>query len=85
MTPFCHPNYLYIACGQFSDPQPQIDLFDGRETIYEMIVASENGLSFEMQFGIFRMRFSREQALWIWFHISLTANCLGQYRLLGIS
>lgn len=80
MTVFEHPNYLYITCGEFSDPQPRVELLNGDVAIYEMIVASEDGLSLEMKFGNFSMRFSREQVLWIWFHMSIAANCLGQYR-----
>ncbi|VVO76713.1 hypothetical protein [Pseudomonas fluorescens] len=83
MTPLNRPGYLYIAGGKYSDPQPHNEFTEDDEAIYEMVVACETGDSFEMRFGMFSMRFNAEQALWLWFHMSLAANSLGQHRWVG--
>lgn len=84
LTSLVQPNYLYMAGGEFADPEPMIELGDGEEAVYDMIVASETGDSLEMDFGSFRMYFTKEQALWLWFHLSIAANCLGQHRWVGV-
>jgi hypothetical protein len=84
LTSVAQPNYLYMAVGEFSDPEPMIELCDGEDAVYDMIVASETGDSLEMSFGWFRTRFTKEQALWLWFHLSIAANCLGQHRWVGV-
>ncbi|MGY3173838.1 hypothetical protein ACVWYU_003241 [Pseudomonas sp. TE12234] len=83
MTPLNRLGYLYIAGGKYSEPQPHIEFTEDDEAIYEMVVACESGDSFEMRFGMFSMRFNAEQALWLWFHMSLAANGLGQHRWVG--
>lgn len=83
LTTIAQPNYLYMAVGEFSDPEPMTELCDGEDAVYDMIVASETGDSLEMSFGWFRIRFTKEQALWLWFHLSIAANCLGQHRWIG--
>lgn len=84
LTALEHQNYLYIGGGEFSDPEPMIELGHGEEAVYDMIVASETGENLEMDFGWYRMYFTKEQALWLWFHLSIAANCLGQHRLLSV-
>ncbi|MHC8381259.1 hypothetical protein [Pseudomonas sp. LB3P14] len=78
------PNYLCMAVGEFSDPEPMIEPCNGEDAVYDMILATETGDSLEMSFGWFRMRFTKEQALWLWFHLSIAANCLGQHRWIGV-
>ena len=85
MVSFAQRNYLYMAVGEFSDPDLTIELCDGEEAIYNMIVASETGDSLEMRFGMFSMHFTKEQALWLWFHLSIAANSLGQHHWVGAS
>jgi len=38
-----------------------------------------------MRFGGYVMQFTVEQALWLWFHLSIAANCLGQHRWVSVS
>ena len=79
MRPLSQLDYLYVASGAFADSDPMIEINLDEGAIYDMAVGTKTGTRLEMRFGIFKMEFTEEQALWLWFHLSLAANCLGQY------
>ncbi|WP_047528811.1 hypothetical protein [Pseudomonas sp. 11/12A] len=79
LRPLSQMDYLYVASGAFADPAPMIEINLDEGAIYDMAVGTKTGARLEMRFGIFKMEFTEEQALWLWFHLSLAANCLGQY------
>ncbi len=80
-----HPGYLFIAGGKFIDPDPRVEFRSREDAIFSMFVATEIGDSLEMRFGGYVVQFTVEQALWLWFHLSIAANCLGQHRWVGAS
>lgn len=73
-----HPGYLFIAGGEFVDPDPRVEFRSREDAVFCMIVATETGDSLEMRFGGYMMQFTVEQALWLWFHLSIAANSLRQ-------
>jgi hypothetical protein len=75
LRPLFQTDYLYVASGAFA----KLD----ESAIYDMTVGTETGKRLEMRFGISKMEFTEEQALWLWFHLSLAANCLGQFTWRG--
>ncbi|MNF73823.1 hypothetical protein D3C84_558340 [compost metagenome] len=81
--PLSQTNYLYIASGAFADPEPRIENNLDKGAIYDMTIGTKTGKRLEIKFGTFKMEFTEEQALWLWFHLSLAANCLGQYAWRG--
>ncbi|WP_454865974.1 hypothetical protein [Pseudomonas umsongensis] len=78
-------NYLYMSAGAFVDPEPSGKLLSDENASYDISIASETGESLEMRIGKFSMVFFEAQALWVWFHLSLAANCLTQYTWRGNS
>lgn len=76
-------NHLYMVDGAFVDPEPTRKLLNDENAPYDISIASATGESLEMRIGMFSMDFFEGQALWVWFHLSLAANCLGQYTWRG--
>lgn len=78
-------NYLYMSAGAFVDPEPSRKLLSDENASYDISIASATGESLEMRIGMFSMEFFEAQALWVWFHLSLAADCLTQYTWRGNS
>lgn len=76
-------NYLYMSAGAFVDPEPSRKLLSDENASYDISIASATGESLEMRIGMFSMEFFEAQALWVWFHLSLAADCLTQYTWRG--
>lgn len=83
MKPLPQTDYVYVASGAFADPEPMIEINLDEGAIYDMTIGTKTGKRLEMRFGIFMMEFTEEQALWLWFNLSLAANCLGRYAWRG--
>lgn len=76
-------NCLYIAAGVFIEPEAMLGLLHDKNAKYDITIASATGERLEMRLGMFAMEFTEQQALWMWFHLSLAADCLGQYTWRG--
>ena len=76
-------DYLYMSAGAFIDPESVRKLLSGESAAYDISIASATGESLVMRIGMFSMEFFEAQALWVWFHLSLAADCLGQYTWKG--
>jgi hypothetical protein len=70
------PDYLFIAGGEFVDPDPRIEFRSREDAIFRMFVATKIGDTIEMVFGGYMMEFTAKQALWLWFHLSIASDSL---------
>ncbi|KPU59468.1 hypothetical protein AN403_3104 [Pseudomonas fluorescens] len=70
------PDYLFIAGGEFVDPDPRIEFRSREDAIFRMFVATEIGETIEMVFGGYMMEFTANQALWLWFYLSIASDSL---------
>lgn len=79
------PDYLFIAGGEFVDPDPRVEFRSREDAIFRMFVATEIGDTIEMVFGGYMMKFTAKQALWLWFHLSIASDSLRHHRRVGVS
>lgn len=70
------PDYLFIAGGEFVDPDPRIEFRSREDATFRMLVATEIGETIEMVFGGYMMEFTAKQALWLWFHLAIASDSL---------
>lgn len=68
------PDYLFIAGGEFVDPDPRVEFRSREDAIFRMFVATEIGDTIELVFGGYMMEFTAKQALWLWFHLSIASD-----------
>lgn len=74
LTILSDPDYLFIAGGEFVDPDPRVEFRSREDAIFRMFVATEIGDTIEMVFGGYVMEFTAKQALWLWFHLSIASD-----------
>lgn len=68
------PDYLFIAGGELVDPDPRVEFRSREDAIFRMFVATKIGDTIEMVFGGYMMEFTANQALWLWFHLSIASD-----------
>ncbi|MNN85629.1 hypothetical protein D3C81_2029450 [compost metagenome] len=74
------PDYLFIAGGEFIDPDPRIEFRSREDATLRMFVATKIGETIDMVIGGYIMEFTAEQALWLWFHLSIASDSWNHRR-----
>lgn len=71
---FPAPDFLFIAGGEFVDPDPRVEFRSREDAIFRMFVATKIGDTIVLVFGGYMMEFTAKQALWLWFHLSIASD-----------